>query len=74
MTIPDHLVLDASMRSAFVALARRLALDHGLDLDGLADDLDTLADAQPGEVWQESHRDLADVLRYVSGRAQEGES
>ncbi|HBN8473945.1 hypothetical protein FQA91_25965 [Pseudomonas aeruginosa] len=74
MTIPDHLVLDASMRSAFVALARRLALDHGLDLDGLADDLDTLTDTQPGEVWQESHRDLADVLRYVAGRAQAGES
>ncbi|MDF5817887.1 hypothetical protein P4054_23165 [Pseudomonas aeruginosa] len=74
MTIPDHLVLDASMRSAFVALARRLALDHGLDLDGLADDLDTLADAQPGEVGRSRIENLADVLRYVSGRAQAGES
>lgn len=70
MTTPDQLILDASMRSAFVALARRLAVDHGLDLGGLADDLDTLADAQPGETWQGPHRELAGVLRHVAERAQ----
>lgn len=70
MTTPDHLVLDASMRSAFVALARRLSIDHGLDLDGLADDLETLADAQPGDMWQMPHRNLAGVLRHVAERTQ----
>ncbi|WP_435609874.1 hypothetical protein [Pseudomonas knackmussii] len=70
MTTPDQLVLDASMRSAFVALARRLALDHGLDLEGLAGDLETLAEAQPGETWQAPHRELAGVLRHVAERAQ----
>ncbi|TQI59009.1 hypothetical protein FLI87_02715 [Pseudomonas aeruginosa] len=74
MTTPDHLVLDASMRSAFVTLARRLAIDHGLDLQGLACDLETLADAQSGETWQMPHRDLAGVLRYVAERAQAGGS
>ncbi|OWJ91093.1 hypothetical protein B6S59_25310 [Pseudomonas sp. A46] len=68
MATPDHLLLDAAMRSAYVALARRLALDVGLDLQGLANDLEQLGDTHPDPLWQNQHQSLADVLRTVSLR------
>lgn len=68
MATADPLVLVAAMRSAYVVLARRLALDHELDLMGLAADLDMLGSTQPEADWQEGHQTLADVLRGVALR------
>ncbi|HBO4520298.1 TPA: hypothetical protein ACU6GO_005765 [Pseudomonas aeruginosa] len=68
MTIPDHLIRDAAMRSAYTVLVRRLALEHGLDLWGLASDLDQMAAAQPDQLWQAQHRELAELLRNTALR------
>jgi len=54
------------MRSAYLALARRLALEHGLDLNGLADDLDMLGSTQPDADWKEGHQTLSDLLRGIA--------
>jgi len=66
MATPDHLVLDAVMRSAYVALAQRIAKTVGLDLRGLADDLELLGSTQPDWLWRDQHQSLAGVLRAVA--------
>ena len=68
MATTDYSMFDAAARSAYIALARRLAHTVGLDLQGLADDLDMLGSTQPEAAWQESHGSLADVLRLVAVR------
>lgn len=62
----EYLILDAAMRSAYVALARRLAQAAGLDLLGLADDLEMLGSTQPEALWRDQHQSLAAVLRMMA--------
>lgn len=66
MAIPDHLVLDAAMRSAYVALARRLAQVAELDLQGLAGDLELLGSTHADKRWCDQHQSLAELLRSVA--------
>lgn len=60
-------MMRAVQSSAYVTLARHLALQGLLDLDSLANDIDTLGNAQPDEGWQSGHAALAGALRLING-------
>lgn len=53
--------------SAYVLLARHLAVQGYADLDVLAKDLELQASTEPDEGWQSGHAELAGALRLISG-------
>jgi hypothetical protein len=53
---------DQAQRSAWLLLARQLALRGAVDLASLEQDLRTQASAQDDAVWRAVHADLADLL------------
>lgn len=56
-------------RSAYVALALRLQRQGQLDANGLAADLQLLAQVQPDEGWQSGLEEFAAALCSVGSRA-----
>ena len=53
--------------TAYVALARHLAVQGYADLPTLANDLDTLAQVQNEPGWQSGLQELATSLRFANG-------
>ena len=53
--------------TAYVALARHLAVQGHADLPTLANDLDTLAHVQSEPGWQSGLQELATSLRFANG-------
>ena len=58
--------------TAYVALARHLAVQGYADLPTLANDLDTLAQVQNEPGWQSGLQELSAALRFADGRPSSG--
>ena len=58
---------NAVQNTAFVALARHLAVQGHADLPTLSNDLDTLAHVQREPGWQSGLQELATSLRFANG-------
>ncbi|MBX9833199.1 MAG: hypothetical protein K2X78_09160 [Burkholderiaceae bacterium] len=59
-------------RTAYVALARHLAVQGHADLPTLANDLDTLAQVQQEPDWQSGLQELSASLRFADGLPSSG--
>lgn len=65
-TSPDIQMQLAVLNSAYVTLARHLAVRGHADIQALAADLECMADTQDNSTWREEHMRLAGVLRVLS--------
>lgn len=62
----DVLVHLSAAQSAYLMLARHLAVRGHLDMEQLAADLEMMAATQDGDIWREDHQTLADALRAIA--------
>lgn len=56
----------AVQNSAYLALTRRLAAQDLLDIEQLAQDIETLGGMEPNAGWQSAHAEIAGGLRLIA--------